>query len=57
VVINLERDNDTWTSDVLLQLVMVTAMQHVLRKEFCYARAPKMMLDLHSDGSHLVDRN
>jgi len=27
----------------------------VLWKEFCQARAPKMMNDLHSDGSHIVD--
>uniref|UniRef100_A0ACD5UKV5 Uncharacterized protein n=4 Tax=Avena sativa TaxID=4498 RepID=A0ACD5UKV5_AVESA len=31
--------------------------KQVLWKEFCHARAPKMMLDLHSDGSHIVDGN
>jgi hypothetical protein len=29
--------------------------KRVLWKEFCNARAPKMMKDLHSDGSHIVD--
>ncbi|KAG2540004.1 hypothetical protein PVAP13_9NG516400 [Panicum virgatum] len=29
----------------------------VLWKEFCQATAPKMMNDLHSDGSHIVDGN
>jgi len=31
--------------------------KQVLWKEFCHARAPKMMLDLHSGGSHIVDGN
>jgi len=31
--------------------------KRVLWKEFCNARAPKMMKDLHSDGSHIVDGN
>jgi len=31
--------------------------KRVLWKEFCQARAPKMMTDLHSDGSHIVDGN
>ncbi|KQK14429.1 EID1-like F-box protein 2 [Brachypodium distachyon] len=31
--------------------------RRVLWKEFCHARAPKMMQDLHSDGSHIVDGN
>lgn len=31
--------------------------RHVLWKEFCRTRAPKMMLDLHSSGSHCVDGN
>jgi len=30
---------------------------HVLWKEFCRTRAPKMMLDLESKGSHSVDGN
>lgn len=31
--------------------------KRVLWKEFCHARAPKMMQDLHSSGSHIVDGN
>lgn len=31
--------------------------KRVLWKEFCHARAPKMMQDLHSGGSHIVDGN
>jgi hypothetical protein len=31
--------------------------RRVLWKEFCNARAPKMMKDLHSGGSHIVDGN
>ncbi|KAJ1296659.1 hypothetical protein BS78_01G319400 [Paspalum vaginatum] len=31
--------------------------KRVLWKKFCHARAPKMMKDLHSDGSHIVDGN
>uniref|UniRef100_A0A0D9VVG2 F-box domain-containing protein n=1 Tax=Leersia perrieri TaxID=77586 RepID=A0A0D9VVG2_9ORYZ len=31
--------------------------KRVLWKEFCQARAPRMMQDLHSGGSHIVDGN
>ncbi|KAJ6809762.1 EID1-like F-box protein 2 [Iris pallida] len=31
--------------------------KRVLWKEFCHTRAPKMMLDLQSSGSHSVDGN
>jgi hypothetical protein len=38
-------------------LVMVNVLQQVPWKKFYHARTPKMMLDLHSDVSYIVDGN
>jgi hypothetical protein len=38
-------------------LVMVNVLQQVPWKKFYHARTPKMMLDLHSNVSYIVDGN